>query len=235
MEYRYILSSSLNPYRNLALEQALFNCVDEDAALLLLWQNDNTIVAGRNQDIRSECRVDAFLRQGGTLARRKSGGGAVYHDLGNLNYSIICRTAFEDKYRYYDLICNLMEQYGLKARYNGRNDITIGAKKISGNARYSAGEITCSHGTLLIQSDISVMERFLTPGSGKLERNHIKSVSARVANLSEYIPRITIETVINDLIKLYHMKILENPPSENGVKDWEIFFGNDKWIYGGIE
>ncbi len=139
MEYRYMISSSSNPYRNLALEQALFPCVSDDAAIFLLWQNDNTIVVGR--DISIECRAEAFLRQGGTLARRKSGGGAVYHDLGNLNYSIICRTALENECRYYDLICGLLRQYGLDARYNGRNDITIGAKKISGNAKYTTGEI----------------------------------------------------------------------------------------------
>ena len=235
MEYRYMISSSSNPYRNLALEQALFPCVSDDAAIFLLWQNDNTIVVGRNQDISIECRAEAFLRQGGTLARRKSGGGAVYHDLGNLNYSIICRTALENECRYYDLICGLLRQYGLDARYNGRNDITIGAKKISGNAKYTTGEITCSHGTLLIQSDISAMERFLTPGSGKLGRNHIKSVGARVTNLSEHIPRLTIETVVNDLIRLYHMKMLESPPAENEVKNWKNFFENAKWIYGGIE
>lgn len=152
-----------------------------------------------------------------------------------MNYSIICRTALENECRYYDLICGLLRQYGLDARYNGRNDITIGAKKISGNAKYTTGEITCSHGTLLIQSDISAMERFLTPGSGKLERNHIKSVGARVTNLSEHIPRLTIETVVNDLIRLYHMKMLESPPAENEVKNWKNFFENAKWIYGGIE
>lgn len=225
----------MNPYKNLALEQALFHCVHEEDAVFLLWQNDNTIVAGRNQDIRTECRVEAFLWQGGTLARRKSGGGAVYHDLGNLNYSIICRTAFADECRYDELICGLMRQYGLDARYNGRNDITVGTKKISGNARYSAGEITCSHGTLLIQSDLSAMEKFLTPESGKLERNHIKSVRARVANLSEYIPQITVETVIGDLIRRYHMKRLESLPPENELKRWEYFFGNEQWIYGGME
>lgn len=235
MNYKYMISRSLNPYKNLALEQALFNCVHEDAVILLLWQNDNTIVVGRNQDIRAECRVEAFLRQGGTLARRKSGGGAVYHDPGNLNYSIICRAESENECRYDELVCGLMRRYGLDALYNGRNDITIDAKKISGNAQYSTGGITCSHGTLLIRSDISAMERFLTPESGKLERNHITSVRARVANLSEYIPWITADTVIHDLIDVYRMEMLESLPPENEMKRWEIFFGDEKWIYGGTE
>ena len=90
MNVEYLISACTDPYRNLALEQWLMGCADEETAILFLWQNDQTIVVGRNQAVDRECRVEEFVHSGGKLARRRSGGGTVFHDLGNQNYSLIC-------------------------------------------------------------------------------------------------------------------------------------------------
>ena len=91
MKFKYVISETNDPFKNLALEHVLFGAVGSGRVILYLWQNDNTIVIGKNQNINSECRVEEFEKAGGIIARRLSGGGAVYHDLGNLNFSFICR------------------------------------------------------------------------------------------------------------------------------------------------
>ena len=235
MKYRYYISDSVDPYRNLAMEQALFQCVREDIAILFLWQNDRTIVVGKNQDISAECRLDDFLRYGGRPARRRSGGGAVYHDLGNLNYSVICQEKEREACGYYDLICGTVGKYGLKAEFNGRNDITVNNRKISGNAEYTSGGISCRHGTLLIHTDIAVMERFLTPRAGKLARSRVQSVGARVADLSEFIPGISVRAITGDIIEFCHAEALEDWGAGEDVEKLELFFGSAEWIYGGLE
>ena len=127
MNFKYVIGQKTDPYYNLAMEQKLLDFVDEQTGIIFLWQNDKTIVVGRNQNVNAECDVKAFTFWGGKIARRRSGGGAVYHDLGNLNYSILTTQLNKDKLRYQDLMVGLIETYGITATYNGRNDILVDA------------------------------------------------------------------------------------------------------------
>ncbi len=113
MEFYYHISHDTNAYRNFATESDLCRFAASGVAVLFLWQNDNTIVVGRNQDVYHECRVKEFINSGGLIARRKSGGGAVYHDLGNLNFSILSCATEEEKCRYQNVISAALEQFNL--------------------------------------------------------------------------------------------------------------------------
>lgn len=201
MKYFYILSDSTDPYRNLAMERALFRYVDEETAILFLWQNDHTIVIGRNQDPYTECRVEEFLSSGGKIAKRSSGGGAVYHDLGNQNFSIIAKKNLIARDEYQHIVVNALKIFGLEVEFNGRNDFLIQGRKFSGNASYSDGGVLCQHGTILVHTDIDKMEYYLTPGAEKLDRNHVKSVKSRVINLRGILGNISVETVRHAIIE----------------------------------
>lgn len=200
MNYKYISSSSLEPHYNLALENYLFDFVNDDEVILFLWQNDNTIVIGRNQVVENECKKEDFLASGGTIVRRMSGGGAVYHDLGNLNYSLISKSKEKDRVIFHKIVADMLKSFSIETDFNGRNDILAGGRKFSGNAFYDNGTVYCQHGTLLVNSNIDRMTYFLTPDEKKLKRNGVKSVSSRVVNLSELKDSITVEQLFKSLI-----------------------------------
>lgn len=233
MRFEYVITQETNPYRNLAAEQELMGHAAVGTAILFLWQNANTIVIGRNQDAGCECRTDEFLSAGGTIARRRSGGGAVYHDMGNLNFSIICKTADKKFCRYQELVSDALKEFRLDAVYNGRNDISIQDKKFSGIAAYEDGETTCQHGTILVSTDIEKMAYYLTPERDKLDRHHVKSVSSRVANLSSWDAGITIKRVTQAFIHAAKAAALDYRPDKSLIEKLTDFYKSETWIYEG--
>ena len=231
--YKYICSENTSPYYNLALERSLFDFVDEDTVILYLWQNSHTIVIGKNQNAYAECKVDEFIKDGGTLARRPSGGGAVYHDLGNLNFSIICKESIAKEHTYQRIVKEALRFFGIVSEFNGRNDLTVDGKKFSGNAFYVKDDVLCQHGTILINSDFKELSKYLTPDISKLERNHVKSVESRVVNLSEISDKITVESMKEAMIKATNAVRLEEEPTESKVEEYKKIFENDEWILEG--
>ena len=231
--YKYICSENTSPYYNLALERSLFDFVDEDTVILYLWQNSHTIVIGKNQNAYAECKVDEFIGAGGTLARRLSGGGAVYHDLGNLNFSIICKESIAKEHTYQRIVKEALRFFGIVSEFNGRNDLTVDDKKFSGNAFYVKDDVLCQHGTILINSDFKELSKYLTPDISKLERNHVKSVESRVVNLSEISDKITVESMKEAMIKATNAVRLEEEPTESKVEEYKKIFENDEWILEG--
>lgn len=231
--YKYICSENTSPYYNLALERSLFDFVDEDTVILYLWQNSHTIVIGKNQNAYAECKVDEFIGAGGTLARRPSGGGAVYHDLGNLNFSIICKESIAKEHTYQRIVKEALRFFGIVSEFNGRNDLTVDDKKFSGNAFYIKDDVLCQHGTILINSDFKELSKYLTPDISKLERNHVKSVESRVVNLSEIADKITVESMKEAMIKATNAVRLGKAPTESKVEEYKKIFENDEWILEG--
>lgn len=231
--YKYICSENTSPYYNLALERSLFDLVDEDTVILYLWQNSHTIVIGKNQNAYAECKVDEFIGAGGTLARRPSGGGAVYHDLGNLNFSIICKESIAKEHTYQRIVKEALRFFGIVSEFNGRNDLTVDDKKFSGNAFYVKDDVLCQHGTILINSDFKELSKYLTPDISKLERNNVKSVESRVVNLSEISDKITVESMKEAMIKATNAVRLGKAPTESKVEEYKKIFENDEWILEG--
>lgn len=231
--YKYICSENTSPYYNLALERSLFDFVDEDTVILYLWQNSHTIVIGKNQNAYAECKVDEFIKDGGTLARRPSGGGAVYHDLGNLNFSIICKESIAKEHTYQRIVKEALGYFGIVSEFNGRNDLTVDDKKFSGNAFYVKDDVLCQHGTILINSDFKELSKYLTPDISKLERNHVKSVESRVVNLSEISDQITVASMKEAMIKATNAVRIGEVPTESKVEEYKKIFENDEWILEG--
>ena len=196
-------SNSFDPYLNLATEQYLMETVEEDACILFLWQNQNTVVIGKNQNAWKECRTTLLQQEGGFLARRLSGGGAVFHDLGNLNFTFLLPQTEYDLDRQFSVIGEAMGILGLKAERSGRNDMLVNGRKFSGNAFYKNGKQAYHHGTLLVNVDMQKLGRYLNPSKAKLQAKGVDSVRSRVVNLAELDPAITVDAVKNAMAEAF--------------------------------
>jgi len=198
-----IITQSVDPWHNLALEELLFDAHSEGVSLYL-WRNQNTVVIGRNQNAWKECRIEELERDGGKLARRSSGGGAVFHDLGNLNFTFTATKALYDIKRQLQVIINAVGALGIPARFTGRNDIvTESGAKFSGNAFRYSDRVSMHHGTILVDVDMGRLSQYLVPSKAKLRAKGVDSVRARVANLTEYVPSLTVADVREAVIAAF--------------------------------
>ncbi len=198
---QFIVSNQSEPYWNIAVEQYLVDNADD--VVLYLWKNHRTVVIGQNQNPYSEVNVDALEADGGYLMRRRTGGGAVYHDDGNLNFSFVVPKALYDQQRQFSVIQRAVESFCLHTELSGRNDILAEGRKFSGNA-FSKGRINdLHHGTLLISGDMSDLARYLKPKPAKLQKHGVASVRSRVVNLAELNPDITAESIVPRLRKAF--------------------------------
>ncbi len=214
---RIIISRETDPYRNLALEEELL-FTPHEGTWLYLWQNRNTVVIGRNQNPYMECDLEYMNRKHMKLARRLSGGGAVYHDLGNLNYTFLCREKEMDVPGQTRMVSQALMSLGIACSFSGRNDLLCDGRKFSGQAYYSEDGFSYHHGTIMIDLDLEVMERVLTPSSLKLDAKGIPSVKSRVVNLKSICPAITAEAVADSLIRCYQDRF---GPSAVTIWDFE--------------
>ena len=196
---------STDPWHNLAVEELLFDALEQDARVFYLWQNRNTVVIGRHQNAWKECRVKLLEDEGGRLARRSSGGGAVFHDMGNLNFSFVLPRGEYDVRRQLEVVRRAVARFGIEARFTGRNDLVIGdsGAKFSGNAFRFSGDVALHHGTIMVNVDMDRLGRYLAPDDGKLKAKGIDSVRARVANLSGLNPEITIPALTDALMDAF--------------------------------
>lgn len=188
-----ICSNSVDPYYNLALEEHLLNNLAPNMVLLYLWQNDHTVVIGKNQNTWAECRTAILEEDGGHIARRLSGGGAVYHDLGNLNFTFLCYDEDYDLKKQLSVIQKACGYAGIRAEFSGRNDLLAEGRKFSGNAFYHSKGRSYHHGTILIHTDAQRLQRYLSPPKAKLETKGIASVRSRVINLRELVPTLSCD------------------------------------------
>jgi len=197
----YVKSDSINPYYNLGMEEYLFHNIPANSMILYLWQNEKTVVIGKNQNAYKECNLNAMENDHCYLARRSSGGGAVYHDLGNINYTFLMYLDNYDIQKQHETIIHALNLLGLPAEYNGKNDIEVNGLKVSGNAYMTEREHCLHHGTILWNVKMSNMNRYLQPSEKNIKARGEESVSARVANLVDFNPQITLQSVEKALLQ----------------------------------
>ncbi len=191
---KIITTDIKNPWINLALEEH-FLSQPAHTVCLFLWQNRDTVVIGRNQNPWTECNLNLMEEDNIRLARRITGGGAVFHDKGNLNFSFVLSRDLYDVKRQCHVILSAVKSLGIEAVMSGRNDMTVDGRKFSGNAFGFRGMNALHHGTLLIHADTEKMSRYLTVSTDKIKAKGITSVKSRVINLSELNPELTVERV----------------------------------------
>ena len=195
------ITDNVDPYKNLAIEEFLTFHVEPSECILFLWQNKHTVVIGKNQNAWKECNVHKLEEDGGHLVRRLSGGGAVFHDLGNLNFTFCVREEDYDVDRQMDVILRAVRKLGIDAIKTGRNDITADGRKFSGNAFYKSKGCCYHHGTLLVDVDQGQMQKYLNVSQAKLRSKGVDSVRSRTVNLKELNPQLTIELLKKSLIE----------------------------------
>ncbi|EQC46323.1 lipoate--protein ligase [Bacteriovorax sp. Seq25_V] len=262
---RVLVADTFDPWFNLATEDWIFRDMDPEYKVLFLWRNQNTVVIGRFQNPWTECNVERMNADEIKLARRQSGGGAVFHDLGNTNFTFMASKETYDKNANNQIIINALKRFGIESLASGRNDLVLksdeGEKKFSGSAFKETKERAFHHGTLLINADLSRLGNYLNPNKKKLESKGIKSVVARVTNLSAVNSDVTHESlsqaIIEEFFKFYgseceieHLdyEYLKSVPALNEyyekLKDWNWRFGEtpkfthfmeERFVWGGIE
>ncbi|MCL4802703.1 MAG: lipoate--protein ligase [Anaerolineae bacterium] len=212
-----------NPRLNLALEEYLLRQVDEEQPILLFYVNEPSVIIGRNQNTIEEIDPDYVNAHGIHVVRRLSGGGAVYHDPGNLNFSFITRGKddLHNFARFTGPVIDGLRAMGVPAELRGRSDIFVDGRKISGNAQYATPTRMFSHGTLLFDTDIAEMLRAINPRRLAIESKAVHSVRNVVANIRELLPG---DMTINDLKAALLRSIFDDGPVPTlglGVEDWQ--------------
>lgn len=236
--YIYQASGS-DPFENLAREQVLLEQGPADGVILYLWQNQNTVVIGRNQNAYKECRTSLLEEEGGKLARRLSGGGAVFHDLGNLNFTFLLPREDFDVRRQLEVICTACRELGIPAEVSGRNDLQAEGQKFSGNAFYKSGDRSYHHGTLLLNVDMGKLGRYLSPPKAKLQAKGVDSVRARVTNLCTFVPDLTVAVMKEHLTRaaeqvygLQAQAFTFTPQLEQLAMELTAHYASREWRFG---
>lgn len=236
---RIFETEETNPHRNLATEKYLMDITKPGECLLYLWQNKNTVVIGKNQNPWLECRTSLLEEEGGSLARRLSGGGAVFHDLGNLNFTFIMCKEDYDLDKQVSVIQTACALAGIAAEKSGRNDLLADGRKFSGNAFYQNRTHAYHHGTLMVDVDKDKLGRYLSPPKAKLEAKGVTSVRSRVVNLKELNPALTINimkaNMADAFCKVYGLDaqpltltdtdLAEISKTAEEYRSWEYLFG----------
>lgn len=199
---KLIINPSTDPAYNLAMEEVLLTTCPEE--IVMLWRNRPAVIVGRNQNAHAEIDFDFLQQHEIPLIRRLTGGGAVFHDLGNLNFTLLCdyeEGRFNDYKHFTRPVVGYLATLGIKAEQTGRNDLTIEGAKFSGNAQTVHKGRMLHHGTLLFNADLSRMVGALRPDPAKIASKGIKSVSSRVTNIYSHLPESRQEMTIEDFIR----------------------------------
>lgn len=222
---KYIENYSNDPQYNLALEEYCFKNLDKSEDYVILWINGPAIIVGKNQNTSEEVNAEYVRANDIKVVRRVTGGGAVYHDLGNLNFSIITSATGSEKidFKKYNIpILKALEKLGIKGELSGRNDMTIDGKKFSGIAQSVWKSRVLNHGTLLFDTSLDVLSQALNVKADKYESKGVKSVRSRVTNIRDYLTEDTDINVFRDLLLKYIFEMEGLTPEVYKLTDKEL-------------
>ena len=235
MKNYFYITPTRDGWQNLAIDEYLLNTLKADELCLLIYVNENAVIMGKNQNPWAECDLEKMREDSVQLVRRCTGGGAVYHDNGNLNYSFIAHKDRYDEERQTQLILDTLKDFGINGERSGRNDLTVDGRKFSGTAFCSRGENRQHHGTLLIDANMTKLGNYLTAAPQKLESKGIKSVRSRVVNLKEITPTLRPETVIKAIYEKFRVEYGEFEELRLGNKSLEevaeLYERNRSWAW----
>ncbi|WP_026689150.1 lipoate--protein ligase [Alteribacter aurantiacus] len=232
-----------DPRTNLAIEEYALKHLDKEHTYLLFYVNEPSIIIGKNQNTIEEINKDYVEKNKLHVVRRLSGGGAVYHDLGNLNFSFITKDdgeSFHNFQKFTQPVVDALQKIGVDAKLTGRNDLQVGERKISGNAQYTTKGRMFSHGTLLLDSEMENVVDALNVNEEKIRSKGIKSIRSRVANINEFVDRpLSMEEFKSLLLRYIFDGTEEVPEYKLTEEDWkginkisEERYRNWDWNYG---
>ena len=238
---RYLRNLSTDVYFNMAFDEYALEQLPLDEPLFFLWQNRSAVIIGLNQNAYAEVDIDYLHQHDIALARRITGGGAVYHDLGNLNYTIVGRSSdIERDYpEYAQHMLHALQALGVQAELSGRNDILVDGRKVSGYAKRVYKDRLMVHGTLMYDVDLDQLTRVLTPPTNKLKSKGIASVRSRVLNLREHLPQFADIDALTQALECHLSRQYQDEEymlTEEQLAEIrttaEIKFAKSSWIYG---
>ncbi|PLS02985.1 lipoate--protein ligase [Neobacillus cucumis] len=232
-----------DPRINLAIEEYALKNLDINETYLLFYINEPSIIIGKNQNTIEEINTEYVEKNGIHVVRRLSGGGAVYHDLGNLNFSFITKDdgeSFHNFRKFTEPVVEALQKLGVNAKLSGRNDLEVEGRKVSGNAQFSTKGRMFSHGTLMLNSELENVVSALKVKKDKIESKGIKSVRSRVANIAEFLTeKISVEEFRSLLLKNIFGEQDHIPEYVLTENDWEKInqlskerYQNWEWNYG---
>lgn len=238
----FIKSDSFDPYYNLALEEYLFDELGKKEPCFMLWQNSNTIVVGKNQNTIEEVNMEYANSHGIRVARRLSGGGAVYHDMGNLNYTIVAAQETAEDFNFEIFVkpvIGALSVLGIEAEFNGRNDVIIGGRKVSGSAQYRKRGRILHHGCIMLDSNLHSLEEALKVRKIKIQSKGARSVASRVTTVNANAPvKITMQqfedALLQEISKKSHLTryVLNEEDRKSVMERYEKKYSTWEWNWG---
>ena len=228
---KFLRNPSTDPHYNMSFDEYCLQRLPSDDNVFYLWQNRPSVIIGHNQDAFREVNLDYLERNGIVLARRVTGGGAVYHDLQNLNYSIVGRRPRVE------VIVEALRSLGVPAELTGRNDIFVEGRKVSGYARSVYQQRELIHGTLMYDVDIEALTRALDTPESKLNRKGVASVRSRVTNLKDYLPDIKdiarLQGELHSILACGDGEMVLDEEAYKWIEERRAQkFASPEWIYG---
>ncbi|MDC7237805.1 MAG: lipoate--protein ligase [Sphaerochaetaceae bacterium] len=229
---KYYESKSFNPYINLSFEEKLMSELKQGELIFYIWQNQNTVVIGKNQSAKAQCNLELMKKDYISLARRSSGGGAVYHDLGNLNFTFISSNDEFNIKKNLQVIKQALLEFGIEATFSGRNDLLVDGYKISGQAYLKTKDVSLHHGTLLVDVNLDNLSKYLRVDEDKLKNHGVKSHTQRVKNISQFNNQVTVEKIITQLKKSV-TDVFNCPLSVCDITENDLCnkYFSDQWLY----
>jgi len=240
---RIIISECLDPFYNMALEDFVFRSLHPEERILMIWRNIPSVFIGRFQNPFQECSPADMQKDGIPLLRRQSGGGTVYHDPGNTNFTFFCsRENYNEDENFFLVSDALSRGFGVSPKRSGRNDLLLKEKKISGSAFKFTGRSALHHGTLLVSADLSCLKKYLSPKPFSIKSKSIPSAPSPVTNLSLFSPAADHTSVTRALINRFSIQYGEPAETEKytcehlkavpEIKKKQKDLSSWDWIYG---